>query len=112
MTTAMFVESEGGYRIRIFGHANYNPGGPDIVCSACSTLTCTLLQAVLSMEAAGELHDMSYKVDDGDFYLKTKPNNWSEQKFNIILRTIIDGFALLQQKYPENVVITTKSGEK
>ena len=112
MTTAMFVASDGGYRIRIFGHANYNPGGPDIVCSACSALTCTLLQAVLSMEAAGELHDMKYEVDDGDFCLDARPNNWAELKFNIILRTIIDGFALLPQKYPENVVITTKSGEK
>lgn len=114
MTTAIFRRNGNSFEITVNGHAGYNPGGPDIVCAACSTLTYTLLQAVLALEASGGMREIASSGADfhigkqgGSFYLGATVTDWALPRMETVVRVIADGFALLEQAYPAHVRMTT-----
>lgn len=110
MTTATFHQSEDIYRISVDGHAEYNPGGPDIVCSACSLLFCTLMQCLLAEHNAHKFPVFVRDADEetGHYYIKVKAAPSQRATVDGIVDVIASGFALLQAKYPEHVMFVCK----
>lgn len=47
MTTVDYEHNKNTFELKVMGHAGYNPGGPDIVCAACSTLVYALWDSML-----------------------------------------------------------------
>lgn len=110
MTIATFKRTGDTWSIDICGHAGYNRGGPDIVCSACSVLTCTLMQCIRELEEKGAVRGLVEAEHSGDVKLsfeatRTEPHT--------VVHTIMAGFFLLKQTYPEHVkyVYTNAAGK-
>ena len=114
MTTISYAEKNNRFTVFMDGHAGYNPGGPDIVCAACSTLAYTLLQSVLAQADSKAIKTMSYGEDPtaGTFFLELTAQDYSLEKIRTIFQVILNGYALLEHKYPENVKLCATSGEK
>lgn len=115
MTTARFCKEKKGYSVSITGHAAYAPEGiPDIVCASCSTLTYVLLQQLLKAENEGKLLRMQHEIDPitGDFQARFEPQKSAVREIYTILDVIMDGFALLENTYPENVALKWGETEK
>lgn len=88
----------GEYTIDIDGHAGFNPG-MDIVCSACSILGYTLLNALESQHA-------EYKImseDEGNIHIVFKPMEHDAEYTDAIITTVMTGYELLAEQYPNNV---------
>lgn len=102
MTTARFNRKGGGYDITITGHADFNPG-LDIVCSAVSVLSYTLMQCLKDAEDKGCLTECSINTKSGDVYISVKPEQFYRKLLENTVDTIITGFELLADKYPDNV---------
>lgn len=114
MTTAVFKVEGGKLEVDIAGHALFGAGGADIVCASCSTLACTLHQALLALNAEGALHDLSVarKERSGRFSASGEIDEGGRERVEEVLRTIIGGYALLEKKYPDNVKLRVTSGER
>lgn len=113
MTTATFDINENRFEITVDGHADYNPGGPDIVCSACSTLCCTLAQSILEMDAEGQIYsEAGFALENvpGHFHLLFTAYAWAADKARTLVEHTISGFFLLENSYPSHVCLRT--GEK
>ncbi len=108
MTRAEFKKNGEEYQVSIKGHAMYAPSGiPDIVCASCSTLTYVLLQQLLKAENDGKLIRMQHEIDpvSGDFEARFQPQKSALREIMTILDVIMDGFALLESTYPDNVAL-------
>jgi uncharacterized protein YsxB (DUF464 family) len=111
MTIATFSRRGQTFSVSILGHAGYGAGGPDIVCAACSILSYTLLQCVLSLEDEGALKELQTEEIDGNITIGLTSYAWAKEKTETVSSVIEAGFALLAQKYPEHVKIIN-DGEK
>ena len=105
-TVQVMCFDEYQYHISITGHAEYaEKGTPDIVCSACSCLGCTLKNAIRKMRHDGELLRYEDHTEPGiltmDFDVRNREVYLAKAEDIVI--TIFDGFRMLEQKYPENV---------
>lgn len=107
MTTAVFgIHNGNRFVANISGHADYNPHGPDIVCSACSVLCCVLAQSVLDMDADGDVdwtNGVSIENEPGRFVIDFTAKNKAVEKANVLFKHTITGFQMLADQYPENV---------
>lgn len=112
MTTAIFTQRGKEYSISITGHAGYSTLEPDIVCSACSVLACTLMQCVLCEEAAGNLRTLSTLEDNGNVNIRFVACDLANVRMQSIVETIATGFAMLAHEYPDNVKLSVKTGER
>lgn len=112
VTTAIFTQHGKEYNISITGHAGYSSLEPDIVCSACSVLACTLMQCVLCEEAAGNLETLSTSEDNGYVGISFTACDHSTVRMQSIVETIATGFAMLAHEYPDNVNLSVKTGER
>ena len=122
MTTAIFSQNGTSFEASISGHAGYNLGGPDIVCSACSVLTYTLLQCILAEEAHGAFQELHTTPDggkfcmgggdDGYFYIGVRCASLAQSRIEGIFDVITSGFALLSKQYPDFVKLSVRTGEK
>jgi len=104
MTTARFCRKSGGYEITITGHADFNPG-LDIVCSAASMLSFTLMQCLQDADDAGCLTECRIDYKSGDVYISVRPEPFYKKLLENTVNTIITGFELLAHHYPKNVMI-------
>lgn len=111
MTTASFFQQGNCFEVSIRGHAGYNPGGPDVVCAACSALACTLLQCLLEEEDRGSLRDFRQESSGGDVYARFTAQPAARERVETVVSVIISGMALLEQEYPEHVRLCISSGE-
>lgn len=103
MTTASFKHKGNMFEVLITGHAGYNTSGPDIVCAACSALACTLLQCILALEDEGAARELHTDEKDGTLYVNITAQDWARERTEATIGVISSGFALLGDKYPENV---------
>lgn len=99
MTNVRCVKDRGEYQIDIEGHAEYNIGGPDLVCGAVSTLGFTLMSALENKDAVYKI----IKFDSGEVHVFIKPTTESQRDVDNIVETVMIGFAMLAEKYPDNV---------
>ena len=100
MTNITCENNRGAYQINIEGHANYNDG-IDIVCSAVSTLSFTLMCAIENKDV--DLKNCTY--NSGDVHIYIKPTKENQSEIDTIVETIMLGFAMLEEKYPDNVTL-------
>lgn len=100
MTKITCINDRGQYTIDIDGHAGYNPG-MDIVCSACSVLSYTLANVLENQEA--ELRHI--KIDDGVIHIDIKPLTSNQEIISTIITTIMTGYEMLAEQYPDNVAV-------
>lgn len=114
MTTIDYAHVGNTFELYVSGHAGYNPGGPDIVCAACSILVYTLWDTLMEQQDTGALHGMTTALDDdrGVFTLRATCNDDSITVIDTIFTTVMHGFALLADKYPAFCKILVKNGEK
>lgn len=86
------------YRIKIVGHAGYNPGN-DIVCSAVSALT-----YVLAHTASG-LQSGEYEVEmkEGDTYIYVCPRE--QKEVFRVFDEIVAGYKAIAKEYRRNVKV-------
>lgn len=89
------------YTIDIEGHAGYRPG-MDIVCSAASVLGYTLINALSDIEA-DRVNVNTY--EDGELHINIVPAEKDSEKVKIVIDTIMLGYELLAEQYPENVSV-------
>lgn len=110
MTIATFTARDNSFDISVDGHAEYNPGGPDIVCAACSTLCCALAQSVLEMDARGEIYKgAGFTLEDtpGHFKLAFTAHTWAAEKARTLFDHTLSAFRMIAEQYPQNVSLKT-----
>lgn len=101
--TQILIQTDGETcHIQIQGHADFTTGQPDIVCSAVSILTYTLLQSLSDLEIP-----MASHVDDGFVEIYAP----ATEQVQGVLSVIQTGFQLLEINYPKNIQIYGVSGE-
>ena len=87
---------DGHWRLDVQGHAQYNPGGPDILCAAASVLCCALAQALEDAQAPG----LAVLQAPGRFALRVRPSapaHWG------MIETAQAGLELLAKQYPKYI---------
>ena len=94
MTNVKVTNQDKVYQIDILGHA-----GNSDVCRAVSTLGFTLMCAIDNEETK----DKEIDFRDGEIRIKVEPTEETEENIATIIRTIMLGFAMLEQGHPENV---------
>ena len=108
MTQIVWDDHTGNVHITLRGHAEFaQQGESDIVFAGISMLVCTLNACITQYETRGFLHPVCLKIEPGDvdiaFYV------WNHRDtVSVMLDTIITGFRLLQEKYPDNVRLEIK----
>ena len=109
MIKVNYTELDGPYgpamRLEAVGHASYAPAGQDIVCAGVSTL----MQALVSLLAGEEnAHSDAFDEPDGPRLTVTAARPctaWVEGAFELAKA----GFALLAERYPDNVRFADRS---
>jgi uncharacterized protein YsxB (DUF464 family) len=99
MTNIRCIRDSTSYQIDIEGHAEYNPGGIDLVCGAVSALAMTLMSAIENV------NNLEHKIryDYGDVHIEIKADKRTQDQVSTIVDTIMTGFAMLADGYPNNV---------
>ena len=87
---------EGGWDLRLSGHAGTAPYGEDLVCAAVTALVCALAKYVSQQEPTAHIH-----LQPGDAHIKAKGENL-EPAF----QTVLAGLKLLEKDYPEGVGVS------
>lgn len=104
MITATFKvnpESKAIAEFKIKGHAMYAPYGEDIVCSAVSALSISIVNSLYVYAVAGiEL----IEFDDG---FMVKVVRYSDVTDQLLLKTLKDGLILIAEQYPEHLEVKT-----
>lgn len=95
--------------LQITGHAGQDVQGKDIVCAATSMLFYTLADSLNHSEQMLKRHPI-VKMNDGNGYIKCKPKKEYQKNIILMYWTILNGFQLLADEYPQ--YITLKIGGK
>ena len=91
--------------IEIKGHAGYGKKGEDIVCSAVSILTYTLLASLMHMQGVKVQNAV---IKNGYAYLQWRPPDAKSEKeiCNAVIDALCAGYEIMQQNYPDYVQYT------
>lgn len=103
MTRVCFREYYDNLLIMIEGHSGFSVAGTDVVCAGISTLCYTLLNAVKDEEASGNLKLIRSFVCDGAMCLEIERFSFSKERVDSIVSTIMTGFYMLEETYPQYV---------
>lgn len=102
MTRARFCSDGLSWTIHIAGHSGHHVDGVDVVCAACSMLTCLLYDFIRSNE---ECFESDKTVIDNNAFLHAeltvKPKDAA--RIRAVIDTIKRGFEMLAEEYPQNV---------
>lgn len=88
--------------LEVTGHAGQDEKGKDIVCSALSMLFYTLADSLNKSEHMLKKHPI-IKMEDGNGYIKCKPRKEYQANITLMYWTILNGFQLLAEEYPEYI---------
>lgn len=102
MVRAIFTEIEGGYEMRILGHADFAEAGKDPVCAGASILAFTAAQYVMLLDDYLE-EDPIIHVSGGNVRVVAKPKPEADAAVRQVFAMAQVGFLLLQEAYPESV---------
>lgn len=89
--------------VTVEGHANYDEHGKDIVCSAVSTLTDTLIKTLQGYENTALRKPVQVKERDGYKQIKYSIKTEYEKTIAVILLTIFNGYEGIANIYPDYV---------
>lgn len=93
--------------IEITGHAGYGKKGKDIVCSAVSILTYTLLTNLIDIQGVKVQNAV---IKNGYAYLKWRPPDMESGKTacDTVVNALCTGYKIMQQNYSNYVQYTYK----
>ena len=101
MITVEFFGTEPSYGFCISGHSDMNPGGPEILCAAVSSVAYMMANTITDVIG----FNPSLEVADGYMYLKLQTESEA-----IRCRDIMSGMMLhlssLMEQYPKYLTIT------
>lgn len=109
MTTVKVQENGGRITINITGHAGFSDSN-DIVCAAVSALSYTLMQRIQDMDNFNAFDRMCCDFKDGAVHVDAIPHKAYEEELYTTVRTILTGFELLNNRYPNNVFLDFTGG--
>lgn len=112
--TVNYSDTE-GFEILVKGHAGYGkanglPLGCDIVCSAISTLSCTLIEKIGKLEDMGKIEAMHIKCDPGDVEVRVKAHKKYSGELGSVVDTILTGFHMLSVDFSSFVSLKNEGG--
>ena len=97
MIKCVYEKSKSGVRLTVNGHAGYAQHGEDIVCSAVSALTETLIARLLQLDAK-----FSYGKENGAVEIAMRNVTYdANEAFNFAVL----GMQLIATAYPKNVEV-------
>ncbi len=85
------------------GHAGYGPKGADIVCASLSILCATLAYSAGLAQEAGKLLDLQVTMEGGKAEVIAEPAPKCENEIAREFQTILNGYRLLADNYPDYV---------
>ena len=89
--------------VEIFGHSNYDESGKDIICSAVSILSYTLINSLNSIGKIDEKYiDIEENESEGLLVLKLNKQN---KKTNILFENFLVGIKLLLEDYSDYITL-------
>lgn len=90
-------------QLEMWGHANSDEPGKDLVCCAESMLSQALVKALEDMKAEGVLHDMIWRGSQriGTLSLQAFPKDKERAEVRAVFRTAVTGFRMLANQYPQ-----------
>ena len=95
-------------KYKIKGHANFASYGEDIVCSAVSVLSQTVIMGLVEILELDE-NKIFYKIDENTGYLEVELKNIKNEELlketQILLKTFKIGIESIEENYPRNVNI-------
>lgn len=107
MTNVLFhLQERNGSKIFCFssaGHAGYGPKGADIVCASLSILCATLAYSAGLAQEAGKLLDLQVAMEEGKAEVIAVPSSKWENDIAREFQTILNGYRLLADNYPDYV---------
>ena len=106
MVTVEYSQRNNCFSLEVHGHAGAAPKGMDIVCGAVSILTLTAAQAVLNLYDKGCLTAFpSVVLGNGNSLVAAVAVMEHAQVLRLTFETVMTGFFLLQEQYPEYVTV-------
>lgn len=94
--------------IRMSGHANTDERGKDLVCSAASILFYTLADTLTRLKDGLKKEPRIRVPKDEkniDAFISCHPKDAYTINFQTVYFTVVNGFQLLAESYPDNVTI-------
>ena len=108
MTEVVYEKNNKAYELCIFGHCNAGRiNGMDLCCCAVSMLVFTMLDSLRKLS----LKNFRHSYGGGWCHVKFSNSSDDSGKAKCILETIMNGFSLLEKRYPSNVKVIIKEKE-
>ena len=103
MTEILYRKYYDRHLIIIEGHSNFSQKGEDIVCSAVSCLGFTLLNTLTDEVGDERAKFVRNIVRDGYMCLEVLPFSFAKERIQAIFDTVITGFCMVSEEYPDYV---------
>lgn len=100
---------ENNYTVTMRGHAGFDEDGKDIVCAGASTLLYTLAHTLEEFRSAmiePPKFTINGKGENQRVTYHCNPNEQYEPNVQLVFLTIVTGFSLLAENYPDNIKLT------
>lgn len=93
------------HRVHVTGHAETGEAGYDLVCAAATILMRTLVANVLELSAEERRYVRypEWRLAEGEAWVVCKPVHRYASMVELIYDSVIRGFALLSEQFPEAV---------
>lgn len=106
ISVRFFTGADGGFHLRMRGHAGAGPKGRDLVCAGASTLAFALGRAAEHLEAAGLLSAPArVRLREGEAEISALPRQEFRQETALVFWTVQVGMHELAAAHPARVVL-------
>lgn len=93
-------------KVSMAGHADSAEYGHDLVCAAASILAYTLAENAAQMVEDGQAVDAILQLEPGNTIVQLDPVSEFFHVATMIFDSIVCGFRLLAEQYPDHVTFT------
>ena len=108
MTEIVFEKDKEFLELCVFGHCNAGRiNGMDLCCCAVSMLVYTMLDSLRKLN----LQNFRHSYGGGWCHVKFSLKGEYSHKGGCIVETILNGFSLLEKRYPSSVKVIIKENE-
>lgn len=91
------------YEVKISGHADFDEKGKDIVCAGISALFYTLYEVLYQNQVMLEPKSLKAIMNEGAGTISCKPKKEYEGNAQLMYMTVLTGFKMMADNYPEYV---------